>query len=75
MTNWPDFYRDVPHKGINTNASDGVEKILQSPGEPRTSEFYRGFCVDFEKLDTKLWLRRYDVFDEKVNSIKFEGVR
>jgi hypothetical protein len=77
LTNWPGFYWDVPHKGINTHARNGVEKILQSPGEPRTSELYRGFSVDLEKLDTELWLRRLgrcDVFDEKVDSVEFEGV-
>jgi len=52
LTNWPRFYWDVPQKGINTNASHGVEKIFQNPGEPRTSELYCGFCVNFEKLDT-----------------------
>jgi hypothetical protein len=75
LANWPSFYWDVPHKGINTNASNRIEKIFQSPGEPRTSELYRGFRVNFEKLDTELWLRRCDVFDEKVNSIEFECVR
>jgi hypothetical protein len=77
LTNWPSFDWDVPHKGINTDASNGIEKIFQNPGEPRTSELYRGFCVYFEKLDTELWLRRLgsDVFDEKVNSIEFERVR
>jgi hypothetical protein len=52
LTNWPRFYWNVPQKGINTNASHGVEKIFQNPGEPRTSELYRGFCINFEKLDT-----------------------
>jgi hypothetical protein len=75
LTDWPSFYWDVPHKGINTNASNCAEKIFQDPGEPRTSELYRGLCIDFEKLDTELWLRRCDVFDEKVNSIEFKGVR
>lgn len=75
LTNWPSFYWYVAHKGINTNASNGVEKIFQSPGEPRTSELYRGFRVYFEKLDTEPWLRRCGVFDEKVDSIEFEGVR
>jgi hypothetical protein len=56
LTNWPIFYWDAPHKGINTNASNGVEKILQNPGESGTGELYRGFRVKFEKLDTELWL-------------------
>lgn len=75
LTNWPSFYWDVPHKGINANASNRVEKIFQSPGKPRTSELDCGFRVYFEKLDTELWLRRWDMFDEKVNSVEFEGIR
>lgn len=74
VTNWPIFYRDIPHKRINTNASNGIEKVLQSPGEPRASELYRGFCVNFQKLDAELRLWRCDVFDEEVNSIEFESV-
>ena len=74
VTNRPIFYRDIPHKGIDTNASNGVEKILQSPGESRTSELYRGFCVNFQKLDAELRLWRCDAFDEEVNSIEFESV-
>jgi hypothetical protein len=74
LANWPSFYWDIPHKGIHTNASNGVEKILQGPGKPRASELYRGFCINFEKLDAELRLRRWDVFDEKVDSKDFESV-
>jgi hypothetical protein len=74
VTNWPSFPWDVPHKGINANTGNGVEKILQSPGEPRAGKLYRGFCVNFQKLNAELRLWRSGLFDEKVDSIEFESV-
>lgn len=74
VTNWPSFPWDILHKGINANAGNGVEKILQSPGEPRASELYRRFCINFQKLNAELRLWRSSVFDEKVDSIEFESV-
>jgi len=56
LTDWPSFHWDIPHEGINTNTSNRIEKIFQHPGEPRASEFYRRFCVDFEKLDPERYL-------------------
>ena len=74
LSHRPSFQRDIPHKGIDTNASNCVEKIFQNPCESRTSQLYRGFCVDFEELNAELGLWRFDVFDEKVDSKEFESV-
>ena len=70
LTDWPGFYRDITHEGINADASYGLEKIFQDPREAWASELYRRFCVDFEKLNLK---PRCGVFDEEVDTVELEG--
>jgi hypothetical protein len=70
LTDWPGFYRDITHEGIDADATYGLEKIFQDPREAWASELYRRFRVDFEKLNLK---PRCGVFDEEVDTVEFEG--
>lgn len=87
LTNLPFFLSKIvpcmvpKNKRFDADFANGIEKVLQDPRQPRASQFDRGFCVDFEKLDLELSGRQFGrrrtgyVGDEKVNAKELECIR